>query len=471
MNSLLSRPKLNNMRKFSWFEPEIACGLFCLLLLASSGVPVLALEGMLGVHDPSTVVVCDGKYYVYGTGRGVSILTSSNGFNWERGGRVFDLVPDSVKSYVPKNNGSGIWAPDIIQLNGEYYLYYSISSWGQFVSAVGLMTSPTLDPKSPDYKWTDRGMVVHSVEGEDLNAIDPGVCHAPDGTFWICYGSYHGNIELVELNPKTGLRIATNSPVSIIANHSEASDIIYHDGYFYLFVNHGSCCKGRESAYNIRVGRSKKVTGPYLDRYGEDLLHAEGQLFLAAAGKQIGPGHFGLLVDDGVEKFSCHYEADLEKGGRSILDIRPLLWTADGWPLPGDNVKDGTYQIRSQRTGTVLQSSANTNGIKTVTARYLVQEDQKWTITPAGGGFYKITVVAGENALQVAAGGAVDTATFTGADNQLWKIDQVSDGSYRIASKANKLALTAMFKIKPGNTIALQPFTGDDTQRWVITAP
>ena len=309
-------------------------------------------------------------------------------------------------------------------------------------------------------------MVVHSVEGENLNAIDPGVCLAPDGRLWICYGSYHGNIELVELDPKTGLRIATNSPVTIIASHSEASDIIYHDGYYYLLVNHGSCCQGRNSTYNIQVGRSPKVTGPYLDRHGEDLANGAGTLFLAAAGSQIGPGHFGRLVEDGVEKFSCHYEADLEKSGRSVLDIRPLLWTTDGWPAPGVNIRDGTYQLCSRRTGTVLQSS--TNGV--LTARYLVHDDQKWNISPAGGGWYKIAGAAGGNGLSAAVG-TVTAQPFTGADNQLWKVDQLSDGSYRIASKIGRLALTATMNINPGNGVALQAFTGDDSQRWDVTAP
>jgi arabinan endo-1,5-alpha-L-arabinosidase len=440
---------------------------FCAVVFTIlGGAPVLALEGAIGIHDPSTVIKCDGNYYVFGTGRGISVLTSSNGFNWQRGGRVFDRIPDSVKSFVPKNDGQGVWAPDIIRLNGQYCLYYAVSSWGQFVSAVGLMTSPTLNTNDPDYKWTDRGMVVHSSEGENLNAIDPGVCKAPDGTFWLCYGSYHGNIELVELDPKTGLRIATNSPVTVIASESEASDIIFHDGYYYLFVNHGSCCQGSNSTYNIRVGRSQKITGPYLDRHDENMADGAGTLFLAAQGRDIGPGHFGLLVDDGVEKFSCHYEAEMGRGGRSILDIRPLLWTVDGWPLAGENVRDGTYQIRSQRTGTVLQFS--TNGVET--ARYLIHDDQKWTVTPAGGGFYKIYSGAGENVLTAAAE-AVNEAPFIGADNQLWKIDQLDDGSYRIASKVGHLALTATIEINPGDGVALQPFTGDDTQRWVIAAP
>ncbi len=444
-------------------------GWLCLLAVFMLGcAPAFALEGNIGIHDPSTVVKCDGAYYVFGTGRGIPVLTSTNGFDWQRGGQVFDRVPDSVHQYCPKNDGVGVWAPDIIQMNGEYFLYYSISSWGQYVSAVGLMTSPTLNPNRPDYKWTDRGMVVHSSEGENLNAIDPGVCLAPDGTLWLCYGSYHGNIELVELDPKTGQRSATHSPATIIASQSEASDIIFHDGYFYLFVNHGGCCQGTKSTYNIRVGRSKKITGPYLDRHGDDMVYGGGTLFLAAQGKDIGPGHFGRLMEDGVEKFSCHYEGVVGRGGRSILDIRPLLWTLDGWPLAGENVKDGTYQIRSQRTGTILQTGTNESPVQT--ARYLVRGSQNWTVTPAGGGDYKTLNLQSGRAL-TAAGAIVNTSPFAGEDNQLWKIDQLSDGSYRLATKADRLSLTATINLKPGNGVARQPFTGDDAQRWIITAP
>jgi hypothetical protein len=76
--------------------------------------------------------------------------------------------------------------------------------------------------------------------------------------------------------------------------------MIFHDGYYYLFVNHGSCCSGVNSTFHICVGRSRTVTGPYLDRYGDDLAQGGGTLFVAAAGRQIRPGHFGLLVENGV---------------------------------------------------------------------------------------------------------------------------------------------------------------------------
>ena len=85
------------------------------------------------------------------------------------------------------------------------------------------------------------------------------------------------------------------------------------------------------------------------------MLQGGGKLFVGSGGRVIGPGHFGLIdLGDGVQKFSCHYEADLDRGGASVLDIRPLLWK-DGWPVAGENLKEGTYEIESVRTGTALE--------------------------------------------------------------------------------------------------------------------
>jgi arabinan endo-1,5-alpha-L-arabinosidase len=99
----------------------------------------------------------------------------------------------------------------------------------------------------------------------------------------------------------------------------------------------------------------RKVTVPFLDNMDIDMLQGGGKLFLGSSGRHIGPGHFGLLdLGEGVQKFSCHYEADLDRGGISVLDIRPLLWR-DGWPVAGENFHEGTYEIESARTGTALE--------------------------------------------------------------------------------------------------------------------
>jgi len=466
--------------------------------MAAIGVPS---AGMPFVHDPSTVVKFKGKYWVYSTGRGAPFYSSPDLVTWTREGSVFDQIPDDVHTGVPKNNGMDVWAPDIVRLNGQFYLYYAVSSWGSFQSAIGLATNPVLDPKDPAYKWTDRGVVVTSSGTDDLNAIDPGVIHAPDGTLWICYGSYHGSIRVTQLDPKTGLALKPGKLGAAIATarESEASDLIFHDGFYYLFVNHNSCCKRQQSEYNIRVGRSKTITGPYLDKHGEEMAKGGGSLFLAAHDHRIGPGHFGRVLDydasadgseGGPERFSLHYEADVTRGSRSVLDVRPLLWSLDGSPVAGDNLTDGTYQILNRQ-------SENTLEVRTPTApppprpagtppgpvmdvpgapigppvmhlgRYLTLDNQKWTIAPTGGGFSKIVNLASGAAMAAGNGGAVELAPYTGADAQMWQLDQFPDGGYRIRNKSSGLSLTAV----GASGLGASAFVRDDLHLWTITTP
>jgi len=320
--------------------------------------------------------------------------------------------------------------------------------------------------------------VVNSLDGDNLNAIDPCVFSAPDGSLWLSYGSYHGNIQLVQLDPITGLRISPKSRVWIIANQSEASYITYENGYYYLLLNHGTCCQGANSTYNIRVGRSKKVTGPYLDKDGMDMARGGGSLFLDANGKQVGPGQFARFSNDGVDKFSCHFESDQNNRGRPTLAIRPLLWTAEGWPEAGTDLLPGIYRLLSQRTGTTLQADVPPDGVQPAAssasvglAPYLVRNNQTWNISAASDGYYEITSSsAGGLALEQSSSG-IDAAALNGADNQLWKIDELEDGSYRLETKSTKLALTAEIGRRNANSIALLAYTGEDTQRWTISAP
>ena len=103
--------------------------------------------------------------------------------------------------------------------------------------------------------------------------------------------------------------------------------------------------------------RARGIEEPLFTSDGptDDMLQGGGKLFAGSGGRVIGPGHFGLLdLGEGVQKFSCHFEADLDRGGASVVDIRPLLWK-DGWPIGGDNVWEGTYEIQSQRSGGALE--------------------------------------------------------------------------------------------------------------------
>src|SRR5512136_2767702 len=309
-----------------------------LLIFLTLASAAFALDGQIVIHDPSTVMLCGGKFYTYGTG-GTS-LVSDDGWTWRRG-------------ITPSRRGM---APDIIHIGDRYYMYIAANIGGQPKAAINMIWSKTLDPDSPDYKWEEGGVVASSDGVEDCNAIDPGLFLDPnDGKLWLSYGSYFGYIRLVRLDPTTGRRVDPNDQPVDIAINCEASVLIHRDGWYYLLATHGSCCRGADSGYNIRVGRARSVFGPFLDHVGIDMLKGGGKLFLGSGGRVVGPGHFGLLdLGDGVQKFSCHYEADLDRGGASVLDIRPLLWK-DGWPVAGENVREGTYELASVRTGTALE--------------------------------------------------------------------------------------------------------------------
>jgi arabinan endo-1,5-alpha-L-arabinosidase len=424
---------------------------------------LMAQVGKPFIHDPSTIMECEGKYYTFGT-RGGGLI-SEDGWRWDSGA-------------VRPGGGA---APDALKIGDRYLIAYGATGGGLGGGHNGrilTMWNKTLDPKSPDFKYSEAVIVASSDGIEDNDAIDPGLLLDPtDGRLWLSYGTYFGFIRLVELDPQTAKRKEGNKAINI-AIDCEATALMYRDGWYYLLGTHGTCCDGANSTYNIVVGRSKKVTGPYLDNMGRDMLKGGGKMVLAAGGRVNGPGHFGrTILANGVEKMSCHYEADLDQGGRSVLGIRPLLWK-NGWPVAGDNFKEGTYEIESERRGYALElvvdftrmpvamrgpnrtyvepikpvpSQELTDVIKTWptgnidvrTGDYMFRPHQKWTITvaPEAGGYlgapyYKIVIAGTDRALAATANAELVTVpAFTGAPEQLWRIDQLTDGTYRIMPK------------------------------------
>jgi arabinan endo-1,5-alpha-L-arabinosidase len=469
-----------------------------------------ALDGQINIHDPSTIIQCNSKFYTFGTGGGS--LVSNDGWTWSRGS---------------SRPGGGV-APDVIHIGDRYYLYYATST-KQPQADVHMIWNKTLDSSSPDFKWEEGGIVASSDGVEDCNAIDPAVFLDPvSGKLWLIYGSYFGYIRLVQLDPKTGKRVVPiDKPVDIAIN-CEASDMIYHEGWYYLLATHGSCCRGADSGYNIRMGRSRKVTGPFLDNMGIDMIKGGGKLFVGSGGRMIGPGHFGLLdLGSGVQKFSCHYEADLDRGGASVLDIRPLLWK-DEWPAAGENVKEGTYEIESVRTGTalepavqgvpvgggrggaaggrggaaggrgggmfggtggvippqdVMQISGNwpAGNIDLRLSSYLIQAQQKWTITPVvnaggypGSPYFKILIAGTNRALAATDEAELTTVpAFTGALEQLWRIEQLTDATYRIMPKTvlNAKEPPALSAIGSSFATLAKFDPKSDKQRWNLKTP
>jgi arabinan endo-1,5-alpha-L-arabinosidase len=290
------------------------------------------------VHDPSTIVKCKEEYWIFCTGRGTPSYRSKDLTTWERGPTTFATSPEWVTQAVPGNrSGLDFWAPDIIHLGDRYLLYFSVSTFGKNTSAIGLATNATLDPCDPAYEWKDGGIVIQSSPRDDFNAIDPAVTQDAEGNLWMSFGSFWGGIKLIQLDPATGLRIAPASPVHALAHYDsiEAPFIYYHKGIYYLFLNWGMCCRGLNSTYNMRIGRSPQITGPYLDKDDKDMLEGGGTLLLDTDGPFIGPGHAGILKEGDKYWLGMHFYNGGTQRGTSMYALRPLTWDEEGWPVAG----------------------------------------------------------------------------------------------------------------------------------------
>ena len=434
--------------------------------LVCTGITTASAQvGQPYIHDPSTIAECEGKYYTFGTGGGG--LISPDGWTWT-GGAV--------------RPGGGA-APDVMKIGNRYLVIYGATGGGLGGGHNGrilTMWNNTLDPNSPNFKYTEPIEVAASDGLEDNDAIDPGLLLDPNtGRLWVSYGTYFGNIRIIELDPNTGERIKGNKEQDI-AIDCEATDLIYRNGWYNLLGTHGTCCDGVNSTYNIVVGRSRSVTGPYMDNVGRDMLQGGGKMVIAAGDRVVGPGHFGrTIIDEGVEVMSCHYEADFNQSGRSVLGLRPLLWKND-WPVAGERFKGGTFEIESERRGYALELAVDfirmkqeresfwridtskpmvaiknqtldevigtwpKNNIPVRIGDYMFRPHQRWTITPVAeaggtlcGPYFKILIEGTERALAATADKELTTVpVFSSTDEQLWRIEQLTDGTFRIMPKA-----------------------------------
>lgn len=320
--------------------------LLWLVVLTACSLPVRAEEIVdaeaYPVHDPS--MIKSGEYfYVYSTGilsDTFEMRRSRNLHNWEYLGSVLPEIPQWVQNKI--SGVSNLWAPDPFYHNGKYYLNYSGSRFGTNISTIGLLSNVTLDPFEPNYEWIDEGEIISSAnQGVNYNTIDGAFVKDQSGQMWLAFGSFWSGIKMTPLDSTT-LK-PTTSPATLysIASRSstaiEASYIRYRNGYYYLFVNFDTCCQGVDSTYNIRVGRSTSITGPYLDKNGISMMVGGGTLLLGSEGRWIGPGHASIVNVDGQDFFSYHAYDALENGSPA-LRVHYLEWDGNGWPVISDPV-------------------------------------------------------------------------------------------------------------------------------------
>lgn len=295
-------------------------------------------------------------------------------------------VAERPDSYFANDLDFGFWAPCVRKVNDHLYrMYYAITcpgtingdgTWSER-AFIGLME--TSDPASN--KWEDKGYVITNASDKGLNfkvrsddwancyfkynAIDPTYVITPEGKHWLIYGSWHSGFAAVELDANTG-KTKTTLPnpwgtADDIAAYgktiftrtlnnrwqgSEAPEIVYHDGYYYLFVAYDAL----DVPYNTRVLRSKNVDGPYETMNGKITDAAKGAneeptvlthpyKFSAGSG-WVGISHCAVF-DDGAgnwyyvsqQRMPANVAGIAASNAIMMGGVRSIQWDSNGWPV------------------------------------------------------------------------------------------------------------------------------------------
>jgi arabinan endo-1,5-alpha-L-arabinosidase len=328
------------------------------------------------VHDPC-ITKCNEFYYIYCTGDRIPIRRSTDLLNWVYMGNVFRDIPAWGIQQVP--GVSNIWAPDISFFNGNYHLYYSLSTFGSNRSRIGLTTNVTLNPGSADYEWVDQGKVIESNSGDNYNAIDPNIIRAGDGKFWMAFGSFWTGIKAVEIDSVTGKPV--NLTLYALAARGgtgaiEAPYIIRREGYYYLFVSFDACCRGVNSTYNIRVGRSASVTGPYTDFWNRPMTSGGATPVLSGDSRWKGPGHCAVYTE-ADHTWLVYHAYDAQRNGTPVLRINNLTWDDSGWPVVQDTLIATAIPENSHPESCRLKQNFP-NPFNTMTRIQFDLDDKQW---------------------------------------------------------------------------------------------
>jgi arabinan endo-1,5-alpha-L-arabinosidase len=337
--------------------------------------------------DPAVIRGKDGYWYAYGTsdplreGEGMRhllpISRSTDLVSWEYVGDAFTEA--TLPTWADTSQGASLWAPDIRYVDGQYRLYYVVTetTLGSGSSAIGVATAPT--PTGP---WTDSGDPVVDPRPAGQWNFDPSLVVGPDGVEYLFYGSYYGGIWVTELS-EDGTE-AVGTPIQVaIDNKYEGAFVMWHDGYWYIFMSSANCCAGPTTGYSVHVARSEAITGPYVDQQGISILQsrAGGTPILAPNGNTwIGTGHNTVVTDLAGQDWIIYHAIDRTDpylDGTSGINERPMLldrldWV-DGWPT----VNAGEWASDGEQPGPVTGGRAATDFSSGVPM--LWRQDSAWT--------------------------------------------------------------------------------------------
>lgn len=334
--------------------------------------------GTYNVHDPAIFKVGD-TYYMYSTDAifrerrrdaaannipigNIHVRSSKDLVNWAFEGWAFNEIPAEAKQWVLDNNdnrgATNIWAPFPVQYKNTFRLYYCVSAFGQQTSYIGLA-----EATSPLGPWEIKGPVVRSKKGDRMNAIDPSIATDPvTGKMWMHYGSYFGGLYAVELNPETGYPVVegdqgikTAGRANFRKDNIEAPEVIYNAELkkYFLFVSYDPLM----TTYNVRVGRSDKLEGPYYDFFGNDMRDTTNNYPILTHPYQFenhpgwaGTAHNGI-IDDGAGNFYMAHQSRLSPENHlMVLHVREIKWLKNGWPVVSPQRYAGTAQQKINKS-------------------------------------------------------------------------------------------------------------------------
>ncbi|HEX4156562.1 MAG TPA: family 43 glycosylhydrolase [Acidobacteriaceae bacterium] len=315
---------------------------------AAYPAPLSVTGSGIFVHDPNMLQDPSGTFWLYGTHNTLASSPDMSTFTASANG---DINPDF--SWWASENTTGtagrtdIWAPSVLYANGVYYQYYSIpiytnpavagsNSGPEAVIALATSTS-TSGP------WVDAGKIISSCGTTSgctttFNAIDPAPFIDSSGNWWLSFGSWNDGIHILQLDPATGLRLASNSALYNIAARGAGEEgsfiypaVVNGTQFFYYLASINVCCNGTASTYRIIVGRSTTPTGPFLDRGGLDLATGGGTILLSSHNNIYGPGGEGVTLV-GTQPILVYHYYDGNTGGTPTLGLSKLYFDSSGWP-------------------------------------------------------------------------------------------------------------------------------------------
>lgn len=318
-------------KKLMRVSKVVATGLALAMILLVPGAEAShwGLSGGVVTHDPTIIRESGKTWWSASTGQGIGMkYSTNNGRTWTDGLPIFAQPLSWWKNYAPNMTTNDVWAPDLEYYRGRYYCFYSVSEFGKNNSAIGLVSCSGISKGD----WRDDGVVISSKAGKSkYNAIDPNLVVDANGKPWLVFGSWFDGIYVVRLNQSTMKPAGTPTKIAYKSGGIEGPCIMYNNGYYYLFTSIGKCCNGVNSTYKIMYGRSKSITGPYVDKNGKSLTSGGGTILDSGNSRWIGPGGQDVYRNSSMGYVIARHAYDASNNGTPTLLISDLYFK-NGWP-------------------------------------------------------------------------------------------------------------------------------------------